>query len=221
MSVQATPSPRTDADAQGRRLESWKEVAAYLGRDVTTVQRWEKREGLPVRRLQHTRLGSVYAYTGELDAWRYERAAVVENGAAGTNQAPQTVRRIWPAMTVSVLGLVLAGAIAWVWHLRSTEMAARASSRIRSIAVLPLQNLSGNPEQDYLADGMTEALIGRLSTIQGLRVISRTSRCASAAERRGSGHRAPDRDRIGVAKQWTRRRARGGTGSLRELSERP
>ncbi len=175
MSVQATPSPRTDADAQGRRLESWKEVAAYLGRDVTTVQRWEKREGLPVRRLQHTRLGSVYAYTGELDAWRYERAAVVENGAAGTNQAPQTVRRIWPAMTVSVLGLVLAGAIAWVWHLRSTEMAARASSRIRSIAVLPLQNLSGNPEQDYLADGMTEALIGRLSTIQGLRVISRTS----------------------------------------------
>src|SRR5258708_24166700 len=78
-------------------------------------------------------------------------------------------------MTVSVLGLVLAGAIAWVWHLRSTEMAARAIARIRSIAVLPLQNLSGNPEQDYLADGMAEALIVRLSTIQGLRVLSRTS----------------------------------------------
>lgn len=46
---------------------------------------------------------------------------------------------------------------------------------IRSLAVLPLQNLSGDPSQDFLADGMTEELIGRLSRIQGLRVISRTS----------------------------------------------
>jgi TolB-like protein/Tfp pilus assembly protein PilF len=52
---------------------------------------------------------------------------------------------------------------------------ASASSPIRSLAVLPLDNLSGNHDQDYLADGMTEALIGRLATIQGLRVISRTS----------------------------------------------
>jgi TolB-like protein/Tfp pilus assembly protein PilF len=41
--------------------------------------------------------------------------------------------------------------------------------------VLPLQNLSGDPSQDYVADGMTEELIGRLSRIHGLRVISRTS----------------------------------------------
>ena len=46
---------------------------------------------------------------------------------------------------------------------------------IRSLAVLPLQNLSGDPSQDFLADGMTEELIGRLSNIHGLRVISRTS----------------------------------------------
>jgi TolB-like protein/Flp pilus assembly protein TadD len=174
MFVQATSNPKNGADTQGRRLESWKEIAAYLGRDVTTVRRWEKREGLPVRRLHHSRLGSVYAYTAELDAWRIGRAVVAAPGD-GTNQAAQTSRRVWPVITLAALGLVLAGGLVWLWHLRRTELAASANSRIRSIAVLPLQNLSGSPDQDYLADGMTEALIGRLSTIPGLRVISRTS----------------------------------------------
>ncbi len=47
--------------------------------------------------------------------------------------------------------------------------------RIQSLAVLPLQNLSGDPEQEYFADGMTEALITDLARIEALRVISRTS----------------------------------------------
>src|SRR5688572_28934334 len=42
------------------RLDSWKEIAAYMRRDVTTVQRWEKREGMPVHRHVHDRMGSVY-----------------------------------------------------------------------------------------------------------------------------------------------------------------
>ena len=51
------------------RLDSWKEITAYLGRDVTTVQRWEKREGMPVHRHVHDKRGSVYALGPELDAW--------------------------------------------------------------------------------------------------------------------------------------------------------
>ena len=47
--------------------------------------------------------------------------------------------------------------------------------RIESLAVLPLENLMGDPEQEYFADGMTEELIAELSQVSALRVISRTS----------------------------------------------
>lgn len=53
--------------AASDRLDSWKEIAAYLKRDVTTVHRWEKKEGLPVHRHVHDKQGSVYAYRSELD----------------------------------------------------------------------------------------------------------------------------------------------------------
>src|ERR1700691_2706098 len=64
------------------RLDSWKEIAAYLKRDVTTVQRWEKREEMPVHRHLHDRMGSVYASRAELDAWTRSRnlQAAHENG---------------------------------------------------------------------------------------------------------------------------------------------
>jgi adenylate cyclase len=52
-----------------QRLDSWKEIAAYLKRGARTVQRWEREAALPIHRLQHERLGSVYAYRSELDAW--------------------------------------------------------------------------------------------------------------------------------------------------------
>ena len=63
------PANPSEASASSSRLDSWKEIAAYLKRDVTTVRRWEKREGLPVHRLLHHRRDSIYAYTTELDGW--------------------------------------------------------------------------------------------------------------------------------------------------------
>ena len=92
MSLQATPSPGTSADTRGRRLESWKEIATYLGRNVTTVRRWERHEGLPVYRLLHRKLGSVYAYTAELDAWRDKRAPAGVTDAADAGAVAEVVR---------------------------------------------------------------------------------------------------------------------------------
>jgi TolB-like protein/tetratricopeptide (TPR) repeat protein len=55
------------------RLDSWKEIAAYLRRGVRTVRRWERDEGLPVHRHVHNVLGSVYAYRSEIGRWRDRR----------------------------------------------------------------------------------------------------------------------------------------------------
>ena len=66
------PVPNRPGDA-GDRLESWKEIAGDLGREVRTVRGWEKNEGLPVHRHQHAKQGSVFAFKSELDAWRDAR----------------------------------------------------------------------------------------------------------------------------------------------------
>jgi len=60
--------PQLKAGERGR-LDSWKKIAAHFNRDVTTVQRWERRESMPVHRHVHDKQGSVYAFRSELDAW--------------------------------------------------------------------------------------------------------------------------------------------------------
>src|ERR1039458_4592965 len=65
-----------DPAAEGR-LDSWKEVAAYLKRGARTAQRWEREKGLPVHRLRPDKPGSVFAFRSELDAW-WSSPAVLE-----------------------------------------------------------------------------------------------------------------------------------------------
>ena len=85
------------------RLDSWKEIAAYLKRDVTTVQRWEKREGMPVHRHLHDRIGSVYASRAELDAWaRSRHPAWAENGANISVPEPVVVAEPAAAATLTI-----------------------------------------------------------------------------------------------------------------------
>lgn len=64
------------------RLDSWKEIAAYLQRNAVTARRWERQEGLPVHRHTHKSRSSVYAYPSEIDAWRASRRVAVEPAPA-------------------------------------------------------------------------------------------------------------------------------------------
>jgi TolB-like protein/DNA-binding winged helix-turn-helix (wHTH) protein/Flp pilus assembly protein TadD len=83
--------------------------------------------------------------------------------------------RLWPTRWVigaSALIIIISFPILSVWLFRSR---ASAPTGIQSIAVLPLDNLSGDASQNYFADGMTDELITDLAQISALRVISRTS----------------------------------------------
>src|ERR1700688_3720236 len=146
------------------RLDSWKEIAAYLNRDVTTVQRWEKREGMPVHRHLHDRMGSVYSLSPELDAWRQSRklgleedqkepatAAQMDVETARPPTAPRVRRWLVLSSAVAVLALLVLPYV--IARIRAGDS---SKPKIKSLAVLPLQNLSGDPAQDYFADGMTE-----------------------------------------------------------------
>lgn len=92
-------------------------------------------------------------------------------------QEPTAVPRVLAAVLVAaVLLLLLIGAAllnpgGW----RERFLPHRVPARIQSLAVLPLENLSGDPQQEYFSDGITEALITELAKLRGLRVTSRAS----------------------------------------------
>jgi TolB-like protein/tetratricopeptide (TPR) repeat protein len=90
-----------------------------------------------------------------------------------TESAPEA-RRPLRIVAGAVLALILI-ALACYAGVKKWYLDPRARGEIRSIAILPLKNLSGDPGQDYFADGMTEELINDLGQVSTLRVISLTS----------------------------------------------
>jgi serine/threonine-protein kinase len=116
---------------------------------------------------------------------RFQSAAEVRDALENLTDEPgrpssrQLPRWSWASAAAGV-ALVLLIASIWIWTRRGPPPAAEnptaiGSAPITALAVLPLKNLTGDPEQDYFVDGMTEALITDLSKIGALKVISRSS----------------------------------------------
>jgi TolB-like protein/DNA-binding winged helix-turn-helix (wHTH) protein/Tfp pilus assembly protein PilF len=97
----------------------------------------------------------------------------VENGGA-TAHAPLAASesRVTRRRLAAAIALPVVGALVFVWWLSRRD---HATPLFESLAVLPFQNLSGDPNQNYVSDGLTEALISEVARIRSLRVISRTS----------------------------------------------
>ncbi len=107
----------TPGGADGR-LDSWKAIAEYLGRDVATVRRWEKSAGLPVRRVAGGPGRSVYAYVSEIDQWlrRNESpnapAADPDPVTVAAPEAPDARRWNWKVAVATIV----TGLAAVAWH---------------------------------------------------------------------------------------------------------
>jgi Tol biopolymer transport system component len=90
------------------RLDSWKEIAAYLKRSVRTVTRWEREEGLPVHRHVHSKSGTVYAFKPELDTWWSSRGKQLDTQHAILEPRAATgTRNRWIAAGVVSAALAL------------------------------------------------------------------------------------------------------------------
>jgi Tol biopolymer transport system component len=120
MKISRMPAEPNATPRAEDRLDSWKEIATYLRKGVRTVQRWERTDGLPVRRLGP---GSVFAYKAELDAWwqTQSRRLVAEPEPA---VEPSTGRRAFPWWRYAI-ALFLTAAIAFaIWRMWPASPAA-------------------------------------------------------------------------------------------------
>ena len=182
--IQPAPAHRSSD-----RLDSWKEIAAYLRRDVRTVQRWEKDGSLPVRRHRHRVRSGVFAYTSELDRWwessgadlaARESPALSADSDGVEKPANAAVRfRAWtsrlsaPRFTLVLLMLLAAAIVGWTvtLHLFPPETTSRIPFEAQDWLLLTaVENGTGEPA---LAATVRHLLELDLAGSRHVRVVSR------------------------------------------------
>jgi TolB-like protein/Flp pilus assembly protein TadD len=185
--IGATPGPK-GSPLPEKKLVSWKEIAAHLGREVRTVQRWETTEGLPIHRHEHQKKSTVYAYAGELDEWFKKRQPIDDpeadaafvpdpdtveaNSTTGNGdpvvpipiplpvESPPSLigKRITVSAAVAIFCLLSYGVYRWF------HGSAAAPDKIR-LVVLPFTYVSGDSKPDYITFGLTDVIRTKLGQL--------------------------------------------------------
>lgn len=186
-----TPGPE-GSPLPGKKLDSWGEIASYFQREIRTVQRWEKDEGLPIHRHEHKKKSTVYAYTSELDNWFKRRqpeddpeadaAFVREQELSGTDSPidiidPQVVPLIpgpapSPAKPPSSAGKRVVLALLALGILSALSLGVyrwlhpidAVQEKVR-LVVLPFTYFSGDSKPDYITAGLTDVIRTKLGQL--------------------------------------------------------
>ena len=140
------------------RLESWKEIAKYLCREVRTVQLWEKREGLPIHRHFHHQLGSVFAFRSEIDEWR-RRASERLNRPRDSRVTISSaeLKNAEGVIEIRLLPLENRTGNTHFAHLSNALVARTISALSQLKQYLVVDQTSPFPKQDHICDGIKSA----------------------------------------------------------------
>jgi tetratricopeptide (TPR) repeat protein len=150
-------------------LESWKEISAYLNRNIRTCQYWEKRHALPIHRIEDSPKARVFAYKKELDRWLEEMLREGE-----VKQKNVLISLVQKHKTLSILALaVLSFAIFAVIILRffPAKEAVEIHAIKPSIVIMPFKNNSGDEDLEHLRLALSDMLITDLSQSRYIHVF--------------------------------------------------
>jgi len=109
----ATAHPIAKNAGLGTRLDSWKEIAAYLGKVERTVKRWDADRGLPIHRVPGGGRASVYAYTNELDEWLKSKASSKSDPTHAETEAEQPEAAFTPSAAANASDLTAFLPVKW------------------------------------------------------------------------------------------------------------
>lgn len=167
---------------QRKKLDSWKEIADYLGRDVRTAMRWEAEQGLPVRHLPGGKRRAVFALTDEIDEWLQKRgvaaaaaepvtisesepaAASLPETSASTTSQPSPPRHWFALGTLALLLVLLAavGLFSWYRQGHAQVVFEFPDHKLRfSMKTIPLNGSIGQVQAaDLNGDGWPDLIVG-------------------------------------------------------------
>ncbi len=152
-------------------LESWKEIASYLKRDIKTCRRWEQKYGLPIRRLDNSAKARVFAHKSEIDSWLSNK--LEDGGKTWSNTFFFKAKKSnkWLIGAVSTL-LAVVVLVVLRFQIYPNLISTSSSSEEPFICVMPFIDNTGDIERAYFSTTLTNLLISELFQSKSFKVLT-------------------------------------------------